>query len=129
MLEGSCLCGDVAYRVDGPLVWPHHCHCGYCRKEHGTPYATYAMAQATDLVWLRGRDKLVIYESSPGFHRWFCGRCGSTMPGDEYQGMLSIPLGNLDSDPELVPAAHIFTGSKASWWNLNDGLAEYEAFQ
>ena len=43
--RGSCLCGEVAYEVDGPLEHAHHCHCSYCRKFHGTPYATYAMAR------------------------------------------------------------------------------------
>ncbi|HXC50530.1 MAG TPA: GFA family protein [Candidatus Limnocylindrales bacterium] len=128
MPQGSCLCGDVAYRINGPLAEAHHCHCGFCRKEHGTPYATYAMAQAADLEWLRGKDKLLRYESSPGFHRCFCGRCGSTMPGDEFQGLVFIPLGNIDGDPGVVPSSHIFAGSKAPWWNINDGLLQYDAF-
>lgn len=128
MIEGSCLCADVAWRVSGTLAEAHHCHCGFCRKEHGTPYATYAMASADDLVWLRGKDRLVRYESSPGFHRCFCGRCGSTMPGDEYAGFVFVPLGNVDGDPGVRPSAHIFAGSKASWWQIRDSLEQHEAF-
>lgn len=128
MLDGSCLCGDVSYRINGPLAEAHHCHCGYCRKEHGTPYATYAMAQAAELEWLSGKDKLVRYGSSPGFHRWFCSRCGSIMPGEEFQDLVFVPLGNFDGDPGIEPSAHIFAGSKASWWNINDGLVQHEAF-
>src|SRR2546425_9022302 len=51
-LRGSCLCGEVAYEIDGPLERASHCHCSYCRKSHGTPFATYAMAQIAGLRWL-----------------------------------------------------------------------------
>ena len=78
--RGSCLCGEVAYEVEGPLEHAHHCHCSYCRKVHGTPYATGAMARR-GRRWLRGERSIARYESSPGFHRCFCTRCGSVAAG------------------------------------------------
>src|SRR5258705_10729774 len=77
--RGSCLCGEVAYEIEGPFEHAHHCHCSYCRKFHGTPYATGALAPRR---WLRGERSIARYESSPGFHRWFCSRCGSPLPVD-----------------------------------------------
>jgi hypothetical protein len=128
MIQGSCLCGDVAYEIEGPFFEAHHCHCGFCRKEHGTPYATYGVAQASGMKWLRGREKIALYESSPGFHRAFCPRCGSIVPGSEAQGLAFIPLGNLDGDPGVRPEMHIFTDSKASWWEIRDGLPQHATF-
>jgi hypothetical protein len=128
MLTGSCLCGDVAYEVAGPLLEVHHCHCGFCRKEHGTPYASYAMAPSAGLRWLRGESGVRRYESSPGFERAFCGRCGSILPGPGAGGMVFLPMGNLDGDPGVQPSVHIFTGSKAGWWEIRDGLPQHPGF-
>jgi hypothetical protein len=128
MIAGSCLCGDVAYEITRPFLGASHCHCGYCRKEHGTPYATYAMAPAEGLRWLRGEDAIARYESSPGFHRAFCRRCGSLVPGPGAAGLVFVPLGNLDGDPGVRPSMHILTASKAPWWEIRDGLPEHAGF-
>jgi hypothetical protein len=125
---GRCLCGEVAYEISGPLLHAHHCHCGFCRKEHGTPYASYAMAPAAGMRWLRGESQIRRYESSPGFQRAFCGRCGSVLPGPGAGGMVFLPMGNLDGDPGVRPSAHILTGSKAPWWEIRDGLPQHAGF-
>ena len=40
MTRGQCLCGAHRFRLEGDLVFMHHCHCGFCRKSHGTAYGT-----------------------------------------------------------------------------------------
>src|SRR5882672_11159161 len=124
--RGSCLCGEVAYEIEGPLEHAHHCHCTYCRKAHGTPYATGAMTR--ERRWLRGERSIARYESSPGFHRWFCARCGSPVPGDPFRSWTFVPFGTLDGDPEVRPAFHMFVASKAPWWEIRDGLPAHDAF-
>jgi hypothetical protein len=126
--RGSCLCGEVAYEIDGPLQHTHHCHCSYCRKVHGTPYATGALAPVAGRRWLRGERSITRYESSPGFHRWFCTRCGSALPGDPIASLTFIPLGNLDGDPGVRPSFHMFAASKAPWWEIRDALPAFDAF-
>ncbi len=39
-----------------------------------------------------------------------------------------IAAGTLDDDPGVRPALHIFTGSKAPWWEIRDELAQFEEF-
>ena len=126
--RGSCLCGEVEYEIDGPLQHTHHCHCQYCRKSHGTPCATGSLAPAAGRRWLRGEKSIVRYESSPGFHRWFCARCGSSLPGDDIGGLLFVPLGNLDGDPGVRPAFHMFAKTKAPWWEIRDALPAFDGF-
>jgi len=123
--RGSCLCGEVTYEVEGPFEHAHHCHCTYCRKFHGTPYTTGAMARPR---WLRGERSIARYQSSPGFHRWFCTRCGSPLPGDPFGQWTFIPFGTLDGDPGVRPAFHMFVASKAPWWEILDDLPAFEAF-
>jgi hypothetical protein len=128
MNVGSCLCGDVAYEISGPFLEAHQCHCGFCRKEHGTPYGSYGVVPAKGLRWLRGQEAIARYESSPGFERAFCPRCGSILPGPGAGDLVFPPLGNLDGDPGVRPTMHIFTGSKAPWWEIRDGLPQHAAF-
>jgi hypothetical protein len=128
MIEGSCLCGDVAYETHEPFLEAHHCHCGFCRKEHGTAYATYGVMPASGMKWLCGQEKIARYESSPDFERAFCPRCGSIVPGTEVQGLVFVPLGNLDGDPGVRPGMHIFAASKAAWWEIRDELVQHAAF-
>ena len=40
MLNGSCLCGSVAYEVDAPVGPIVHCHCETCRKAHGSAFSS-----------------------------------------------------------------------------------------
>jgi len=126
--RGSCLCGEVSYEIDGPFHHASHCHCSYCRKFHGTPYATYAMALVAGRRWLRGERRIARYASSPGFHRCFCARCGSPVPGDPFASWTFIPLGNLDGDPGARASYHMFAASKALWWEIRDGLPTFDAF-
>lgn len=32
MLTGACLCGDIAFAIDGAVDGMAHCHCSMCRK-------------------------------------------------------------------------------------------------
>jgi hypothetical protein len=128
MLTGSCLCGDAAWEIDGPLESAIHCHCGICRKHHGSTFTSYAAAPERAFRWLRGRASARRTESSPGFFRHFCGRCGSKLPGDPSEGRVFVALGNLEGDPDVRPMAHIFAGSKAPWHEWTDSLPRFDTW-
>jgi hypothetical protein len=127
MSRASCLCGDVAWEIDGPFELASHCHCSRCRKTHGTAFATY-VAGAADRFRLRGGERVGRWESSPGFVRCFCTRCGSVVPGDPFDGRMFVPAGNFDDDPGARALAHIFVASKAPWQEIADGLPRFDAY-
>jgi hypothetical protein len=126
-MQASCLCADVTWEAEGPFELMHHCHCGRCRKAHGVPFATLVAAQA-DRFRLRGAERAVAWESSPGLRRWFCGRCGSVVPGHAEGGRVFFPCGNLDGDPGVPILAHIFAASKAPWYEIPDALPRFDAY-
>jgi hypothetical protein len=39
---------------------------------------------------------------------------------------VSIPAGLLDDDPGVRPLVHVFTSSKATWWDIADDLPKHE---
>ena len=73
-MQGSCLCGAVAYEATPPSsgLQIGLCSCRSCRKAHAAPANAYASVPRKNFRWLRGQDKTSIYESSPGKNRHFC---------------------------------------------------------
>ena len=127
MTHSRCLCGAVTWDADGPFQFMSHCHCSRCRKAHGTPFATYVAAPAGGFR-SSGRERVGRWESSPGFFRYFCTRCGSVVPGDPWQGLVFLPAGCMEEDPGERPGAHIFVASRAPWFEIRDALPRFEAY-
>ena len=128
MLTGSCLCGDIAFAIDGPVEMVGHCRCSMCRKSHGSAFATFATVPTDDFRWVRGEERVVTYQSSAQRSRRFCARCGSVVlvDGDDERSVL-VPMGNVAGDPGARPRLHAFTGSMAPWHTIADDLPRHDA--
>lgn len=129
MITGSCLCGAVRYEAErhaGPMA---NCHCEICRKAHGAAFSTILPVERAGFRWLSGEDRLTSYESSPGKHRWFCRACGSQIIStrDADDRVLLLRAGCIDGDPQTIPVAHGWVGSKAPWYEIGDDLPQFEA--
>jgi hypothetical protein len=100
-----------------------------CRKAHGAAFATYAEVEARDLRFTRGEELIVRYRSSDEAQRSFCGRCGSNLlfEPDESPNLVWVAAGGLDSDSPIRPDCHLFVGSKAPWFDINDALPQHQA--
>jgi hypothetical protein len=68
------------------------------------------------------------FESSPGFERRFCRRCGSVVPGRAGDGHVFAPTGGVEDSPGMRANAHIFVASKAPWYRITDELRQFDAF-
>ena len=129
MLTGSCLCGDIAFEIDGTVDMMGHCHCSMCRKFHGGAFATHGTASPDQFRWVRGAERISKYHSSSEGYRLFCPRCGSAVPMcGEDQPFALVPMGNVDEDPGTRPSLHWFTGSMAPWHSIIDGLPQHAAW-
>jgi len=128
VVEGSCLCGGVRFRFDeAGAVLANHCHCSRCRKASGAEYATFLQLVADYFEWICGEDLVEAYESTPRNFRAFCRVCGSRAPVVRKQvNSVTIPMGSLDTDPGLRPEVHLFVGSKAPWYEIEDMLPQFE---
>jgi hypothetical protein len=129
ILEGSCLCGGIRYVVEGPLGEVVHCHCSMCRKATGAAFRTRAAVPSASFRWRAGETLLARFESSPGEERTFCRVCGSTLVTlfRDRPDELGLALGTLDGDPGVRPWAHVFVGSKAAWYEIDDDLPRFFA--
>ncbi|MEZ2330465.1 GFA family protein [Mesorhizobium sp. RCC_202] len=127
MLDGSCACGHVRYKIEGGLLGPvTYCHCWRCRKHSGSSFGTTAGVRAEDFAIVLGAELLKVWESSPGVQRFFASCCGSPIykTDQTFPKELGLRLGTLDTDPSVTVAEHFMVGSKAPWVEIVDKLPQ-----
>lgn len=129
-LSGSCLCGSVRYTTTGESQRFYHCHCSRCRKASGTGHASNLFVKGT-LSWKSGENLIKTFKvpEAERFTNTFCQTCGGRVPRfiEEY-GVVFIPAGSLDDEPDLGPQARIFKGSCTSWSCDESHLPEFDEY-
>lgn len=120
MKTGSCLCGAVAFEINGPMGPVTACHCTQCRKMTGNYWASFHVADA-DLKFTR-TDGLKWFDSSDFAKRGFCKECGSTLfwkKNDSNE--ISVCPGSIDGKTGLQLAEHIFVADSGDYYELAGG--------
>jgi hypothetical protein len=129
--RGSCLCSAVAWEFTGQPERVQNCHCTRCRRARSAAFGTNAFYRKDQLSWTRGPDQVVNYAlpDARRFGQAFCGQCGGKLPRVvESTGYVVAPCGSLDDAPGLSPAGNVFATSKAGWYEITDGLPQWEAY-
>ena len=128
--EGSCCCGRVRFRMQGPFGTFSHCHCTDCRKSHGAAFATYIGVGRARFRFLQGEGEVGSFTTATGTRRGFCRNCGSSLTGTvaSEPDMIYIAAGTLDTPLRLKPEYHIFIRSQVPWLDLHDGLPQHREF-
>jgi len=127
ILQGRCSCGEVRFTVEDEVEYAFYCHCTRCRLRTGSVFAAIA-AVGIDKVEVTAGDKSLLIEGecSDGYGAR-CSQCHTflfaAVRGRQY---LHISLGALAGAPSRVPDRHIYVGSKAPWYQITDGLPQYE---
>jgi hypothetical protein len=124
-IGGSCLCQGVRYEVSGPVGKAAYCHCTLCRKWSGSALVGYAAVPKPYFRWTSGEELLGRFQSSERVLRVFCTRCGSALAASPTNPAIEsewVMMGTLDGDPGVRPEHHIFTASKAPWFEMTDDL-------
>lgn len=114
MITGSCLCGQITLKIDGPLRPVVACHCTQCRKTTGHHVA--ATSAARDDISVTG--DVTWYVSSDTARRGFCATCGSNMIWDGEGANMSIFAGVLDGPTGLTIAGHIYCADKGDYYDI-----------
>jgi len=130
MLEGSCHCGTVRFRLRSRHPYPFNlCYCSICRKTSGGGGSAINLGGEQASLEIDGREHLRVYraklrddagrelEESPA-ERSFCGRCGSHLwLWDPRWPELVHPLAAAIDTALPVPPerTHLMLASKAPW--------------
>ena len=133
MNEGGCLCGAVRFGFEGQPTPIQYCHAKRCQRASGSAFQPEMAVPAVGFCWLRGSDRIEIYEAPllhepPPLRRAFCRTCGSPVPVvRQGQRWVVLLAGSLDGDPGSRPFRHIFVSQAPEWYALpDDGLDRYE---
>jgi hypothetical protein len=136
MLEGSCHCGAVRFRVRSRHPYPYQrCYCSICRKTQGG--GGYAINLAADAATMKitGRKNVRIYHArvrnpedrraeASTAERAFCKTCGSALWlfSPEWPELIHPFASAIDSKLPVPPEhTHLMLDFKASWVELQLG--------
>lgn len=120
MHHGSCLCGAVAFEVEGGLRPVVDCHCTQCRKQSGHFWAATSAPRAA--IRLVRQDGLTWFEASPTARRGHCRHCGSFLfwhPKGEDRW--SFAPGALDGPTGLRTEESIFHQDAGDYYDPDGG--------
>ena len=124
MIEGSCLCGAVRFRLTAPPTLMGTCHCSRCRKAGAS---TIVFVKRETLDWVKGRENVALYSPEPPFKygRCFCRTCGTSL-GEILSEEESFPISAnaLDGDPGIRNSFHEHVADKPVWYEIQDGAPQ-----
>ena len=85
LLEGSCHCEAVRFRVESPEPYPFmYCYCSICRKTAGGGGYAINLGALSDTLEVQDEENVSVYQARIDgelslAQRHFCGTCGSTL--------------------------------------------------
>ena len=92
LLEGSCHCDSVRFRVESPEPYPYQaCYCSICRKTAGGGGFAINLGALSGTLEVEGKENIRVYKArlydsggpdevqASEAERNFCGLCGSAL--------------------------------------------------
>jgi len=131
-MKGRCLCGAVAFEIEGTPTPIEICHCSRCRRAYGGAFAATFYVRRAQLRWTAGEDRVRIYDAPilrepPAYRHAFCGDCGAPLPiVKDGLDVAEIPAGLIAGDPGVRPLRHIHTRVRVPWLPITDDLPQCE---
>ncbi len=128
LLNGYCFCRRVEYQVADQFEYAMNCHCSQCRRTTGSAFKPLAGIETSKFCIRRGEELTLRYGAAGG-HDVHCGVCGSLLYSLVRDGKyVHVAMGTLEDPPSIRPTIHIFVGSKAPWFEITDGLPQFDEF-
>ena len=126
--SGSCLCGAVAFNVDGEVRGVGNCHCSLCRKVSGGASNAVFIVPNECFSWTRGEDHQERFELRETWSITRCKTCGSPLPSS-YDGKQTwVTAGLMDDDLDTKIEMHIFCASRADWDVESESARSFDEF-
>lgn len=127
MQHGSCLCGQVAFAIEGAMRPVIACHCTQCRKTSGHYWA--ATSAPLSAIRFTEKSTLTWFRASTTAERGFCSNCGSSLFWKpDGQDRMAIAAGALDTPTGLSCVAHVFVADKGAYYEIQDDLPQHQLF-
>jgi hypothetical protein len=109
---GGCQCGNIRFRVAGPLGQASICHCRMCQKAYGNFFAPLVGVREAVIDWTRAEPKR--FQSSNLVARGFCPDCGTPLTYEAPDG-LAVSIAAFDDPSAIVPVIQFGTEAKIAY--------------
>lgn len=121
-MRGHCLCGNIQFEIDEPILSCVICHCESCRRQCSAPMVTYVGIADGQWRWIAGAPKT--FQSSPGVERSFCSDCGTPLSfrSEKMSAVMHLYVAAMEQPEHFTPTLHVAWEEKLSWLKLDDGL-------
>jgi len=128
-LDGSCQCGNIRYQLLAPPLKIMACHCKACQKLSTSAFSITALVNADSLVvqgelaqWER------LAESGNKNYAKFCPHCGNRIYhfNPDQPETIKLKAASLDDTRILNPEAHIWVCQKQDWYQIPEGVPQFD---
>ncbi len=124
-LRGQCLCGNVRYVLrPGFRFNAYACHCTDCQTRTGSAFSEHMLFARND-SHIEGELDVGTHQQPSGAMSSIsgCPICKTRIFAENASrpGFAFLRCGTLDDSASVVPAAHLWVGSKQSWIVLPEG--------
>lgn len=132
LLEGSCSCGAVRFRLQSHEAVPYQrCYCSICRKTVGGSGSAINLGGDASTLEIDGHDHVKVYRAmvvrkgqrvQSEHQRHFCGTCGAHLWAfhPRWPELVHPVASAIDTPlPEPPARVHMMVGSKAPWVTID----------
>ncbi|WP_394126042.1 GFA family protein [Vibrio hepatarius] len=131
LVEGTCQCGQVSYKLHQPPKMVLACHCIECQKLSTSPFSVTAVV-ATEDIEISGELKewTRLAESGNKNYAKFCPDCGNRVyhynPDDQSTLKLKLKASSPNDHSVFEPTAHVWISEKQDWYQIPEGVKVFE---
>ena len=131
-LDGGCACRSVRFRLSGPPMFVHCCHCRDCQRQTGSAFVLNALIETDRIKLLAGGPMATAVPTDSGRPHdiYRCPACHTAVWSDygRRPALRFVRTGTLDDPSALRPDVHIYTRSKLPWLVLPVSTPAYETY-
>ncbi|KAJ2924714.1 hypothetical protein H1R20_g12374, partial [Candolleomyces eurysporus] len=119
--QGECLCGAVAFELQGEPFLYVICHCKNCKQAGGGAFMANAFFEPQYVTVTKGKDSVKTYsdnktKSGNAVFRSFCSNCGSPLfIGPAAGNITVVQASNVNGSENWVPKKEFFAECKWGW--------------
>jgi hypothetical protein len=131
LLDGSCSCGAVRYRLASEPLFTHCCHCLNCQRQTGSAFVINLLIEADRVELLAGEPKPVDVPRDDGSAQriYRCPACEVALYSEYGRPEILFVRGGTLAEPSRVrPDVHIYTRSKLPWVTLPESAPAFEGY-
>jgi hypothetical protein len=112
---GGCGCGAIRFLIPADSNRVAVCHCQDCRRFVGAQSVAWVMVAKKKFKLSSGKP--VMYASSPGVVRTFCGKCGTslTYAHSKRPDTIDVTVASLDKPSRFRPIKTTFEAERIEW--------------